>query len=347
MKKPLISLCVPAYNRSDTLSQLITSFFLQNYSNKELVISDDSTTDDVANLIKSLNKKEIKYFKNSPSLGFPKNLLASMMRAKGEYLVVLGDDDVLYSEKSLESYVKIFTKYPDVHFIYSNQIQFNSSGRVESVITKFPNDTLFKPGSESIDNMFIHSIFIGGQGFRSRDNLQKLYPKKNILHPQVQLVGSLLAQHASFGLSEYSVGVRSHQDQIIFRALKNKKIQMDGEHMNIELPQIYRSLIKKYNIQNNEKRIITQLINNYPTVIIKEKMYLGNETVTKYFKMFTGISRTAKESRKLRVMYDITLFTPVSILIVLRYLAIFINQLYNRNLFREKEKKLRMILNSV
>jgi glycosyltransferase involved in cell wall biosynthesis len=346
MKKPLISLCVPAYNRSDTLSQLITSFFLQNYSNKELVISDDSTTDDVANLIKSLNKKEIKYFKNSPSLGFPKNLLASMMRAKGEYLVVLGDDDVLYSEKSLEKYVKAFAKYPDVHFIYSNQIQFNSIGRVESVIKKFPKDTLFKPGSESMDNMFIHSIFIGGQGFRSKDNLLELYPKKNILHPQVQLVGSLLSQYASFGLSEYCVGVRSHQDQIIFRALKNKKIQMDGEHMNIELPLIYRSLIKKFNIKNNEKRIIAQLINNYPTVIIKEKIYLGNETVTKYFKMFTNLSKGARESKKLKIMYTMTICTPATILVFLRFLAIYINQMYNRKLFKKKESKLRLILNS-
>lgn len=339
-----ISLCVPSYNRPDTLEQLIRSFLIQDYKFRELVISDDSSNDDVHSLIKKINEPSIHYFHNKPSLGFPKNLLASMLRAKGDYIMVLGDDDVLFSQKALSKYVAAFDKNPDVHFIYSNQIQFNSKGTVEAVITKFKEDIVFEKGSVGFKNMYLNSIFIGGQGFRSKTDFRSLYPKKNILHPQVQLVGSIIAEHSSLGLSEYCVGVRSHEEQIIFRALKNKRIQMDGDHMNIELPKIYRTLRKKYNLKNEEGAIMDQLINNYLPIIIKEKMYLGKEILTKYYFKFCGLSTHAAKSRKLKFMYLATLIAPSSALVILRYVAMKLQQLYYRSLFTRKEEELQKIL---
>ncbi len=344
MKKSHISLCVPTYNRAGTLEQLIHSFLLQDYMFKELVISDDSSTDDVRLLIKKINNPSIRYFRNKKSLGFPKNLLASMLHAKGDYIIVLGDDDVLFSNKTLSKYVNAFDNNPDVHFIYSNQIQFNNKGTVEAVITKFKKDTVFEKGAAGLRNMYLHSVFIGGQGFRRSTDFELLYPKKNILHPQVQLVGSIIAQYASMGLSEYCIGVRSHEDQIIFRALKNKHIQMDGDHMNIELPKIYRDLVKKYNIKNNEETIINQLINNYPPVIVKEKMYLGNEILNKYYYKFCNLSSHAAKSKKLKFMYFVSLISPAFILRLLRHVIMKLQQLYNRALFSKKEHVLKKIL---
>ena len=120
MKHSTISLCVPTYNRADTLKQLIHSFLLQDYKHKELVISDDSSNDDVYNLISSYKDKNIRYYRNKPSLGFPKNFLNSLLKATGDYVITLGDDDVLFSTTTLSRYVEVFDHQPDVHFIYSN-----------------------------------------------------------------------------------------------------------------------------------------------------------------------------------------------------------------------------------
>lgn len=345
MKHSTISLCVPTYNRVDTLRQLIHSFQLQDYKYKELVVSDDSTNDDVSNLVTSYKSKNIRYFRNNPPLGFPKNLLASILRAKGDYLITLGDDDVLFSPKTLSRYVDVFDSHPDVHFIYSNQIQFNSDGNIEANIIKFKEDTLFEKGSQGLTNMFLHSIFIGGQGFRRKTNFKSLYPEKNILHPQVQLVGSILAQHKSYGISDLCIGVRSHSDQIIFRALKNKKIQLDGDHMNIELPKIYRFLRKKYKFKNDEDVIIKQLIDNYPPIIIKEKMYLGNLILRKYFYKFCSLSSKAQKSKKLKAIYYTSLLTPSILLASARFLGMRGIQLFNYSLFKIQKNKLKKILN--
>ena len=192
--------------------------------------------------------------------------------------------------------------------------------------------------------MFLHSIFIGGQGFRRKTNFIALYPKLNILHPQVQLIGSILVKHASFGIADECIGVRSHSDQIIFRALKDKEVQLDGDHMNIELPRIYRFLKSKYSLKNSEAIIVKQLVDNYPPVIIKEKMFVGNQIVTKYYKKFTALSQYARKSRKLKLIYYVTLFTPASVLAVTRFVIMRAIQLINIPRFRPQEELLKKIL---
>src|SRR5882757_3279723 len=121
-----ISLCVPTYNRPETLKQLIHSFLKQDYRDKELIISDDTPNDSVEKLIKTYKNKSIKYFHNSPGLGFSQNLFKAIDHATGDYLIILGDDDVLLHKHVLSDYVKVFEEKPSVGFIYSNQVQFST-----------------------------------------------------------------------------------------------------------------------------------------------------------------------------------------------------------------------------
>src|SRR5437667_12899969 len=111
-----ISVCVPTYNRTDTLRQLIHSYQKQEYKNKELVISDDTPNDSIKKLIKEIDDKSIIFFQNKPSLRFAKNLHASFTRATGDYLITFGDDDVLLNPHVLTRYVEVFENNPKVAF---------------------------------------------------------------------------------------------------------------------------------------------------------------------------------------------------------------------------------------
>jgi glycosyltransferase involved in cell wall biosynthesis len=153
-----ISVCVPTYNRPDTLKQLINSYLKQNYDNKELVISDDSPDDSIKNLVASYNNKSIKYFHNKMSLRFARNLLMSMKRATGDYVVLLGDDDVFMNTKALTDYVNAFRKYKNAGFVYSNMIQFSPEMNIQYIITFTDKNRMFKKGEDSMKNMWIRSI---------------------------------------------------------------------------------------------------------------------------------------------------------------------------------------------
>lgn len=308
MKK--ISVCVPTYNRPHTLHQLINSFLKQDYKNKELIISDDTPNDAIKKLLSEFNNPSIKYFKNSPGLGFSQNYLQSMKRATGDYLITLGDDDIFLDKKVLSDYARIFEKNPSVGFIYSNLVQFSDQLNIEIAINYSLKNRLYKKGKESMENIWLNSIFIGGIGIRNLKNLEEIFPTKKILHPQVELIGNVINMYDSYQLAKNYIGFRSHEDQIIFRALKDKKVRQEGEHMTIELQNIFNSLNKKYNLGMDFSFAAQKLIIRQVVMMFKEKNNLGKEEMEKYYRNFCNNLTDAKKSLKLKIAFIIAKNSP-------------------------------------
>jgi glycosyltransferase involved in cell wall biosynthesis len=342
MKK--ISLCVPSYNRPETLRQLINSYRKQNYPNKELVISDDSPNESIKKMVEKLNDKTIRYFHNYPGLGFSKNLLESIKRASGDYIILLGDDDVFLSPDVFSEYVKVFEENSSVGFIYSNQIQFSNKMNVEYIINFFSENKLFKKGKEAMENMWIRSIFIGGIGIRNSRNIIDFYSKKKILHPQVELIGNIINSYDAYIISKNYIGFRSHSDQIIFRALKNKTVRQEGHHMTIELLDIFNSLKRKYNLEINFDFAAKQLISQQLMMTFKEKSILGNDEMKKNYKNFCKVSDVANNSRILKCAYLLARVMPPFGIDLARSLALKMLEFKNKKEFDRFKAQLTAII---
>lgn len=342
MKK--ISVCVPTYNRPDTLLQLITSFNRQDYPNKELVLSDDSPSDVIKNLVEELNNNDIRYFHNLPGLGFSSNLRKTIERAKGNYIILLGDDDILLDSSALSSYITAFDKNPTVNFIYSNMVQFDNDMKVESVITFASKDRLFKKGKSAMENIWIRSIFIGGIGIRNIDNITKFYPLKKILHPQVEFIGNIINEADAYLLAKQNIGFRSHNDQIIFRALKNKKIRQEGNHMTVELFEIFTFLKKKYNLSMNFDFAAKELVNQQVVMMFKEKSNLGIHAMQNNYRKFCELSSFAKNSTKLKIGYLSALILPSFSITFLRKMVIAILRMKNKSQYKKYERKIQTMI---
>lgn len=98
----LLSICIPTFNREQLLKQAIESILSQvdqEIKNEmELVISDNYSSDDtgiVVERIRSKSKTPIRYFKNEKNVGFDGNVVLAVGRAIGQYIWILGDDDLL------------------------------------------------------------------------------------------------------------------------------------------------------------------------------------------------------------------------------------------------------------
>lgn len=114
-----VSICIPTYNQVEHLKKCIESVLMQDYKDFELIISDDSTTDDVRNYINSLNNSAVKYFRNAPALGPPANWNFAMEKALGEYIKILHHDDFFTQADSLSLYVQCLDKNPSADFAFS------------------------------------------------------------------------------------------------------------------------------------------------------------------------------------------------------------------------------------
>jgi glycosyltransferase involved in cell wall biosynthesis len=108
--KPIISVIVSTFNRSNLLKRAIQSVLNQSFKDFELIVVDDCSTDNTHEVVKSFNDDRIKYVKteqNSGHDGLPKNL--GILKAEGDYISFLDDDDVYRRDalKVLCNYIKV------------------------------------------------------------------------------------------------------------------------------------------------------------------------------------------------------------------------------------------------
>lgn len=149
MKK--VSICIPAYKRADVLKRCLDSVFEQDFSDFEVIVTDDSPNDDLKNLIKSYQDNRILYFKNNPALGFPENWNEAIRKASGEYIKIMHHDDWFATPQSLRKFADMLDENPtaDIAFsgsydIYpSRKVVHITSDRMRTQIIKEP-EVLFK-----------------------------------------------------------------------------------------------------------------------------------------------------------------------------------------------------------
>ncbi len=98
--QPLVSVCIPTYNGEKYLDEAILSVIAQTYTNLEIIISDDGSTDKTVAIANSLTEKFSGDFKilTHGQLGLVKNWNYCISESKGKYIKLLCQDDLLEPE---------------------------------------------------------------------------------------------------------------------------------------------------------------------------------------------------------------------------------------------------------
>ncbi len=100
------SILMPTYNGSKWVEQTIKSILRQSYSNFELIISDDNSTDNTLDIIKDIKDDRIKIFRNNTNLGYPSNLEKARLLSSQDcdILYLMGQDDILAKDALLKTF---------------------------------------------------------------------------------------------------------------------------------------------------------------------------------------------------------------------------------------------------
>jgi glycosyltransferase involved in cell wall biosynthesis len=117
MKSPAISVIMPAYNHDKYVGEAIESVLHQTFSDFELIIINDGSTDNTGNVIRSYNDKRIYYHSQENKDAF-NTINRGLLLAKGKYISIINSDDV-YHEERLSSLVKAIEKH-DARFLITN-----------------------------------------------------------------------------------------------------------------------------------------------------------------------------------------------------------------------------------
>ena len=96
MVRPLVTIGLSTYNRADGyLQNALRSALEQTYPNLEIVVSDNGSLDHTEAFVKSFADPRVRYFKQAQNIGANANFNFCLEQARGDYFLLLHDDDVL------------------------------------------------------------------------------------------------------------------------------------------------------------------------------------------------------------------------------------------------------------
>ena len=169
MKKlKLVSIAMATYNGERYLHEQLESIYNQTYTNIEVVVCDDCSTDSTIDILEEYkNKKGLQYFQNNTNLGFVKNFEKAISLCKGEY-IALADQDDIWNPNKLEQLLVIIG---DNLLIHSDCKLINDDSEVIS--NSWRGD--IKSHTSSVD-FFFSNVVTGCTVLFKRDLLQKALP---------------------------------------------------------------------------------------------------------------------------------------------------------------------------
>ena len=123
-------MCIPAYRQPLLLARAIESVFSQDFSDFEIIVTDDSEKGEISGVIEKWRADgRLTYLRNEVRLGSPANWNAAMRIARGELIKFLHHDDWLSGPTSLGRFVEAMQSRPDVNFAFSATTVCEVGGR--------------------------------------------------------------------------------------------------------------------------------------------------------------------------------------------------------------------------
>lgn len=181
---PLVSFCIPTFNRSRYLHSLLTSLCVQLEGFAypyELVIADNASPDDTFDVVKQFQALlPIRYLRHDENIGCFPNVQFVMMQAAGRYVVYLSDDDCLLGEQVAQTIARMESD-PGIAVVFAPWKLYDLVAQQEQgQFYDVPHDLRIERNQhgELLDHVLRHHIFPEIHIAR-RDALQRLMPRIN------------------------------------------------------------------------------------------------------------------------------------------------------------------------
>ena len=161
MHKPLISVCIPSYNRPEKLYDLLGSVNSIHNNEIEIVICEDKSPkrEEIrkkAEEFKGESKYSIIYKENEENLGYDKNLKELIKNATGKWIIFMGDDDQ-FVPGALDKIINFLKNNDELGYLL-RAYYTNNNGKIEK-FRYYKEKRFFEPGRTLLLN-FLEKVFL-------------------------------------------------------------------------------------------------------------------------------------------------------------------------------------------
>lgn len=134
----MISVVIPIYNGEQYLKMCVQSVIDQQYTDWELIISDDNSSDKSLDIVRQFNDNRITVVSNSTGRGIFQNLNNAIRHSGGDYIQIFNQDDVM-EPSLLARQLNCLNKWPSAGMVFCKKINIDETGEV--IVTKTAGKT--------------------------------------------------------------------------------------------------------------------------------------------------------------------------------------------------------------
>ena len=134
MKQPLLSICIPTYNNALWLEyslRRILPQLMRTVDFSEVVVTDNCSKDETEDVLESLATEfetGFRYARNEKNLGHNGNYQRCIQLAKGDFIWLIGTDDILQND-AIERLLEFIQANQDLDYFYCNYSKFTPGNR--------------------------------------------------------------------------------------------------------------------------------------------------------------------------------------------------------------------------
>lgn len=221
MNNILFSVIIPTYNRADFIGKTIQSVLNQTYTNFEVIVVDDGSTDNTEEIVKTITDNRIYYYKKeNAERGAARNY--GKEKAKGDYLNFFDSDDLAYSNHLQVAYDIIHKNNNPEVFVLNYEVK-NSKDEIirNNPIFKNINQQLIYGNLLSCNGVFIYNKIAITHPF---SELRELSASEDYL-----LWLQLAANHKIYHCNQRTSAIVEHNDRSVLtmdveQLIKRKQI---------------------------------------------------------------------------------------------------------------------------
>lgn len=230
---PKLSICIPTYNRSACLAELLDSILAENSTEVEVVVGDDASPDDTEAVAATYADRltHFTYFRHPVNVGVDGNIAAVSAHATGDYVWLMGDDDRI-ERGGIRRVLAALAKWPDAIALTVGVVDYDVTMRRMTGIRRMPKSQCFTGIGPAFSHLAELLGFISATLIRRADwELAAADPRARAmtnLYSQVYIAGLAVGAKGRWGVvEEPCVGFRSGNDQLKRRVGWLERLKVD------------------------------------------------------------------------------------------------------------------------
>ncbi len=149
---PRLSVTVLNYNYGRFLSKCLTSILSQSYTDFELIVIDDASTDESTQAIEPfLKDPRVRLIAHKQNAGFHRSLIEGVDASSSPYLTVVSADDFILSPRAFEQQLSLMEAHPATSFCYASWVYMNGDAQPVGDVVPFQVDHVWSGEREFME----------------------------------------------------------------------------------------------------------------------------------------------------------------------------------------------------